>query len=145
MLYGAWRARGLKPSFGTADDQLAQAAAGGSVVVSTPSRRLSWQYVEDVADILVRSLDSRTVARPVYNTNGDAATFKEYGELLQQLAPDADVHIDETPDDSDPLPYDFDDAAFRTEIGYGKQHSLEGGLRASLAQYVAADEMEGVR
>jgi nucleoside-diphosphate-sugar epimerase len=144
VLYGAWRARGLKPSFGTAEDQLAQAAAGGSVVVSTPGKRLSWQYIEDVADILVRTLDSDTVARPVYNTNGDVATFRNYGELLQRHAPNADVRIDETQEEGDPLPYAFDDAAFRTDIGYGKQHSLEDGLRASLAQYVAAQE-SGVR
>ncbi len=138
VLYGAWRERGLKPVFGSATDQVLQAMRGEPVVVSTPEKRINWQYIEDVSDLLIRTLSAPTPAEAAYNTNGHVASFREYAELLMELVPGADIEISENEDESAfVLPFDFDDTAFRRDIGYGKQHTLADGLAAALAVYSA--------
>jgi UDP-glucose 4-epimerase len=138
ILYGAWRARGLKPSFGTTDDQIWQAASGGPVIIRSPRTIINWQYVEDVADIVVRTLYAPEIGRPVYNTSGEIATFADYGARLAELVPQATVRIDEASDDVPVVPFDFDDSAFAAEVGYERRHTLAKGLEAALAIYASA-------
>ncbi len=138
ILYGAWRARGLKPSFGSEEDPLWQAASGGPVVIRSPRTTINWQYIEDVADIVVRTLYAPGVGRRVYNTSGEIASFADYGAYLAQLAPQATVRIEETSDDAPVVPFDLDDSAFTAEVGYGRRHTLADGLKAALAIYATA-------
>ena len=141
VLYGAWRARGLKPVFGAATDQVLQAVRGGPVVIENPERRINWQYIEDVADIVIRTLTATGIERAVYNTSGDVASLREYGRTLGELVPGADIQIREDAGDDDfVLPVDFDDTGFRDDVGYAQRHTLAEGLAASLALYSASME-----
>jgi len=144
IIYGAWRVRGLRPSFGTASDPIAQAVLGEPVVIHHPSERRNWQYVEDVASVLVRSLDAPRTIQGVFNTSGVVANFRELGTVLEELVPGADVTYDEAGSAGPTVPYEFDDSAFRHQIGYGKRHELRQGISKVVSTY-AADQISGGR
>ena len=52
---------------------------------------INWQYVEDIADIIVRGLDTPVAEGTVANTTGEVLSARETLTLLQELVPGAQV------------------------------------------------------
>ncbi len=136
VVYGPWRARGLKASFGQDGDPLREAALGLPVVVSRPGRTLNWLYVEDAADALIQALSAEKPIEPIYDLSGEVASMRRLGELLRELAPEGEITIDESGDGEAELSMAaLDDGPFRTDTGWEPQYTFRDGVAATMAAY----------
>jgi nucleoside-diphosphate-sugar epimerase len=52
---------------------------------------INWQYVEDIAQILMNAIDMPYRGIPVYNTSGEVLSMRETLEILRELAPRAKI------------------------------------------------------
>lgn len=137
VVYGPGRLRGYM-SF---PSELIRAAAFDEAVeVPIADQPINWQYVGDVAALIVHALAAPAPRDLVFNTWGDVRTFREAGELLQQLAPNVSVAFSEDPVDDGhrallDAPSAFDDSELRQQLGYAPAFTLERGLRDSFRAF----------
>jgi UDP-glucose 4-epimerase len=139
VLYGPWRLRGWEASFGQPTDPVRAAVAGARVVVHDPELRVNWLYVEDASALVCRALETPTPEAHVFNTSGEAATRREFSELIAAHVPGADLVVEEDLDSPRAPSADgsgeFDDEPLRRELGYATHHSLDEGIAKTVAEY----------
>jgi nucleoside-diphosphate-sugar epimerase len=134
VVYGAGRLRGYMsyPSH-----MIREAAAGRAVHVAYSRQRLHWQYVEEVAEMMVAALAAdRPGGGRTYNGLGDSRSFAEAGAIIARERPDVAVTFGE---DADPAlagtVEDYDAAGFAAAYGYRAGWPLERGIADALATY----------
>ena len=139
VVYGPGRLRGYMtfPS-----DLIRRVAVGEEVQVPIADQELNWQYVEDVASLMVHCLDAPTPEDVAFNTWGDVRTFREAGEILQHLAPEASITFSEIASDDgqralQQAPAAFDDSELRSQLGYAPAFTLERGVTAAFDAFQA--------
>ncbi len=150
VLYGPWRARGLKASFGQDGDVLREAALGLPVVIRRPERTLNWLYVADAAALLMLALHASPPLDPIFDVSGEVASMRDFGGLVRALAPLAKVTVDEAPDalheqGDEVFMFALDESALRSQLGWERRYSLREGVAATLAAYARAAETLGPR
>jgi UDP-glucose 4-epimerase len=148
VVYGPWRARGLRASFGQEGDLFRDAALGRAVVVRHPGRTLNWLYVEDAAALLARALQVSPPPDVVFDVNGEVASLRTVSDVLRELLPAARIIVEEAEDDTpaaDPeiVMSAFDESALIGQIGAGPRRTLREGIEATLAAYARAAMVEG--
>ena len=134
IVYGPGRASGATSFVSAA----AQAAAERRPVhIGYGDQRLNWQYVDDVAAMVLAALDAPRPSRTVFTTSGDVRTIREAGQLLREIVPDVEVVIaDGRFDGVDGLtdfPVLFDDRGLRDELGFTWRCDLRQGLERTVA------------
>jgi nucleoside-diphosphate-sugar epimerase len=134
VVYGPWRARGLRASFGQEGDLLRDAALGRPVVVRQPGRTLNWLYVEDAARLLVRSLEVPLPPDAVFDVNGEVASLRTVSDLVRELLPAVRITLQEG-NEPDVVIGTFDETALIDQVGPGPRHSLRQGIEATLVAY----------
>jgi nucleoside-diphosphate-sugar epimerase len=138
VVYGAGRLRGYMsyPSH-----LMREAAIGKTVHVKYGPQRLHWQYVEEIADMMVAVLVSaRRGTGKTYNAFGDTRSWSDAAAIIQTLRPACRVSLG---NELDPALKDvvehFSAAGFSNDYGYELKWPLERGIAATLDTY---DEME---
>lgn len=134
MVYGAGRLRGFM-SFPS--ELIRRVALGERVEVPLPDCVVNWQYVGDVASLLVQCLDGAMPADIVFNTNGDVRTFRDAATVLSELVPGAKVMLASGPDGRAHetlvhAPPAYDDSALRAQLQYDGPTSLERGIALTI-------------
>lgn len=94
----------------------ATAAAQGEATTLPygPDQRVCMAYVEDVANLIVRSLIGPLPHHLVYNVGGHIVTYAEIARMATGLIPDAVIAFGS--DERSDLPYLIDDARARAEL-----------------------------
>ncbi len=133
IVYGPGRKSGVT-SF--VSEAVEAAAAGRPVRVAYGDQVLNWQYVDDVAGMLLAALDAPRPPRTVYTTTGDVRSIRDVGDAISRLVPGADVHVEDGRfDGTDGLtefPVNFDDTGLREDLGFRWQCDIERGVRDTL-------------
>lgn len=125
VVYGPGRVRGAS-AFVSA---LAKPALGQPASVPFGDDVVDWQYVEDVADLLVTCAFTPRTRTQVFNTQFDTRSIKEAGEYVQQLIPEAQISYQAG---EFGVAWELDDSLLREEVGFKPAYSMERGLRAIL-------------
>jgi UDP-glucose 4-epimerase len=133
VVFGPGRLRGYM-SFPS--DLIREVAMGESVEMPIADEPIHWQYVEEVAAVVIAALGARRTSDIVFNPCGDSATFRRVGEILARLAPEAKVTFSPTAADEGQralleIPFEYDDSEFCNQVGYEKRFSFEDGVAAS--------------
>lgn len=125
VVYGPGRVRGAS-AFVSA---LAKPALGEPASVPYGDDVVDWQYVQDVADLLVTCAFTPKTRTQVFNTRFDTRSVKEAGDYVRQLIPDASITYQ--PGEFG-VAWELDDSLLREEVGFEPSYSMERGLRAIL-------------
>lgn len=139
VVYGPGRLRGYM-SFPS--ELIRRAAVGEAVEVPIADQEINWQYVADVAALIIHCLHAPTPKDVVFNTWGDVRTFRDAGQILQQLAPDAPIAFSHAALDDGhrallAAPAAFDDSELRRQLGYVPTFTLERGVREAFTAFRA--------
>lgn len=89
----------------------------------------NWQYVEDAARALVMAGYAEKTATRAFTSEGDIRSTAEVAQVMRTLVPGADITL--RPGAAD-VPYKFDTAPLRVEIGCRAEWTIERGVE----QYV---------
>jgi UDP-glucose 4-epimerase len=134
VVYGAGRERGGSAFLNEVIDRAAQ---GQSAAVRFGDARVSFVYVEDVAEQYVALLkaDRAVLARRrFFNTGGDTATVRELAETVRGVIPEARIEVTSSGErDLGGLASRVSDRSFEEEVGYKRRFTpLEVGVRAQV-------------
>jgi nucleoside-diphosphate-sugar epimerase len=137
VVYGPGRLRGYM-SFPS--EMIRRAAEGRPIEVPVADLAINWQYVEDVAALMVQALDAPPLTGDAFNTSGDVRTFRAAAEVLAGLAPAAQITFHDEPRDIGETtllgaPAAFDDRELREQLGWAPAYSLEDGVARSFALF----------
>ncbi|WP_273846769.1 NAD-dependent epimerase/dehydratase family protein [Rubrobacter calidifluminis] len=122
VVYGPGRIRGASAFV----NELVKPALGEAANVPFGDDVVDWQYVEDVAHLLVRCVDSPRTVRAVFNTQFDRRSVREAGEYVKRLIPSA--RITYQPGEFG-VAWELDDTALQEEIGFRPAFRMEDGMR----------------
>ncbi|MGH3327404.1 MAG: NAD-dependent epimerase/dehydratase family protein [Streptomycetales bacterium] len=125
LVYGPGRVRGASAFV----NELVKPAVGQPASVPFGDDVVDWQYVEDVAELLVKCAYAPRTQTPVFNTAFGARSIREAGDYVGQLVPGA--RISYQPGEFG-IAWQLDDALLQHEIGFTPDYSMERGLRAVL-------------
>jgi nucleoside-diphosphate-sugar epimerase len=136
VVYGAGRLRGYMsyPSH-----LMREAAKADAVTVRYGDQRLHWQYVEEVASMVLAALRSdRRSPGDVYNAFGDCRSWRDVAAALQSLRPELAVEIrDEIDDALAGTVEDYQASGFTRDYGVVREWPLEAGIADTLRTYKA--------
>ena len=127
VVYGPGRVRGASSFV----NELIKPAIGEAADVPFGDDVVDWQYVEDIADLIVKCVDLPKTKTAVFNTQFDTRSIREAGEYVQKLIPSAQISYQSG---EFGIAWELDDSVLQEEIGFEPGYSMERGLR-SLMQH----------
>ena len=122
VVYGPGRVRGASAFV----NELVKPALGEPASVPFGDDVVDWQYVEDIAELLVKCIDLPKTRTPVFNTRFDVRSLREAGAYVASLIPSADITYE--PGEFG-IAWELDDSVLQEEIGFEPKFSMERGLR----------------
>jgi UDP-glucose 4-epimerase len=125
IVYGPGRVRGASAFV----NELVRAGLGEPAVVPFGDDVVDWQYVEDIADLVVKCLGVPKTRTTVFNTRFDVRSIREAGDYICKLVPGARISYE--PGEFG-IAWELDDSVLQAEIGFEPRFSMERGLRASI-------------
>ncbi len=125
-VYGLGRNRG-KTSFTTV--MVEKAVRGEPYTVPFATDLYDWQYVDDVAEVILKALDAPSTMTRVFNTQGDVRPVYEGVEYLKTLVPEAELS---TEPGEVGIAWEYDTAPLREELGFVPRHTMEMGILKTL-------------
>lgn len=137
LVYGAGRQRGYMTF---ASELIRSASLGLPIEIPIADQPIHWQYVEEVALMVLASLAADRTEDLCFNPCGETRPFRVLGETLAGLEPNLRVDYASEPrnDGEDALctlPHAYDDTAFRDQLGYAPRFTLETGTRRAFEAY----------
>jgi nucleoside-diphosphate-sugar epimerase len=128
VVYGVARDQGMTSKTTVA----ILAAATGNAYTIPFSGNVSWLFAGEVASAFIRSVSCDRTGAPVFDLNGKLASVQEGMNLLQSLAPEAQIAIT-----GEPLafPMDHSDEPLKEYIGDYGQVPLEQGIRDTYERF----------
>ncbi len=93
-----------------------------------------FQYVEDVANVFVNSLDRPYSGAKSYNLRGAVVTLADFHATLAKVLPDAATLVT-TGKTQIAIAYDLSDDGLQRDLGPMPQTSLEDGIRQTVALF----------
>ncbi len=121
LVYGPGRVRGATAFV---NELLLKPPVGQPAVVPYGDDVVDWEYVEDVASLMVKCLHVERTKTAVFNTQFDPRRIKEAGSFVQSLFPEASITY---------LPgrfglaWELDDSLLQQEIGFKPEYPMERG------------------
>jgi nucleoside-diphosphate-sugar epimerase len=129
-VYGIGRERGLS-SFTT--EMIRQTAAGEPYEVPFGDDTIDWQYVEDVSEIILRSIEVDSTKTRVFNTRGDVRPVRSGVDYLRTLLPDAQLTVKPG---TFGIAWEYDTTPLETELGFVPGVIMEEGILKTLNGYL---------
>lgn len=127
LVYGPGRVRGAS-SF--VNELIVKPALGQPASVPCGDDTVDWQYVEDLAALLVKCVDLPKTKTSVFNTQFDRRSIREAGAYVSTLIPDADITYQ--PGEFG-IAWELDDSRLQEEIGFEPRFPMERGIREVIA------------
>jgi len=130
-VYGVGRIRG-KSSFTT--KMIEMAARGESYTVPFGDDLVDWQYIDDVARLMVLALEhsGRTKTR-VFNTQGDVRPVVDGVNYLRKIAPQAKLNVE---GGKFGIAWRYDTTPLEAEVGFKPGYSMERGIDKTYAAFL---------
>lgn len=122
VAYGPGRVRGASAFV----NELIKPALGEPASVPFGDDVVDWQYVEDIADLLVKCIDLPRTKTSVFNTQFDRRSIREAGDYVTKLIPSA--RITYQPGEFG-IAWELDDSTLQQEVGFTPKFSMEEGLQ----------------
>jgi len=91
---------------------------------------VNWQYVEDIAAVIVRALHVPTTRTRVFNTTGEVITMRQTVDVLAELLPNARLELEPG---RTGLVWCVDAAALREQLGVGAPVTVREGIARTVA------------
>ncbi len=127
LVYGPGRVRGASAFV---NELIVKPALGQPASVPCGDDVVDWQYVEDLAALLVKCVDLPRMKTPVFNTQFDRRSIREAGAYVKALIPSADITYQ--PGEFG-IAWELDDSRLQDEIGFTPQYPMERGIREVIA------------
>jgi nucleoside-diphosphate-sugar epimerase len=128
-VYGLGRLVG-KSSFTTT--MIEAAALGKPYLVPCSDDTVDWQYVEDIARLIVLALDAPMPKTLAFNTKGDVRPVMEGVKYLQALAPEAKFTFE---GGKFGVFWRLDTSVLEAELGFKPEYNLEKGILKTFNQF----------
>lgn len=122
VVYGPGRVRGASSFV----NELVKPALGEPARVPFGDDLVDWQYVEDIAALIAKCVETPRTRTTVFNTQFDPRSIKAAGEYVKKLIPNADISHE--PGEFG-IAWELDDSLLQEEIGFKPEYSMERGLR----------------
>ena len=91
---------------------------------------VNWQYVEDIATIIIRAAQAPPTRAHVFNTTGDVITMRETVKVLTDLLPGAPLELEPG---MTGLTWRYDTTTLEAEIGPPPPVAVADGFRRTIA------------
>jgi nucleoside-diphosphate-sugar epimerase len=127
LVYGPGRVRGASAFV---NELIVKPALGQPASVPCGDDVVDWQYVEDLAALLVKCVDLPRTKTLAFNTRFDWRSILEAGDYVRTLIPTADITY--RPGEFG-IAWDLDDPRLQEEIGFAPQYPMERGIREVIA------------
>lgn len=126
IVYGYGRLRGATAFV---NELFAKPALGQPGRVPFGDDEIDWQYVEDVAQLLLTCLKVPTTRTRVFNTQGDVRPMREALAYVKSLLPEADLQLE--PGKFGIL-WRCDTRELQEETGFVPRYRMEEGIRKTI-------------
>jgi nucleoside-diphosphate-sugar epimerase len=128
VVYGVGRDQGL-----TSKTTVALLAAAAGRGYDIPFRgAISWLHAGEVASAFLKAVSKLREGAPVFDINGVATSVEKSLELMQKIAPGAQITCSGAPL---PFPMDLSDAPVRAHLGDYGFIPLDDGMRETYAAF----------
>ena len=128
VVYGVGRDQGL-----TSKTTVALLAAAAGRPYDIPFRgAISWLHAGEVASAFLKAVSKEREGAPVFDINGIASTVEHSLELLQRVAPGAQITCSGS---ALPFPMNLSDEPVRGHLGQYGSVPLEEGMRSTLESF----------
>lgn len=127
LVYGPGRVRGASAFV---NEMILNPALGRPASVPSGDDVVDWQYVEDLAALMVKCVDLPKTRTSIFNTQFDRRSIREAGDYVKTLIPSAEITYQ--PGDFG-IAWELDDSLLQEEIGFEPQFSMERGIQHVIA------------
>jgi len=128
-VYGVGRLVG-RSAFTTS--MIEAAALGKPYAVPFADDSVDWQYVEDVARLVVHAAEAPMPKALAFNTRGDVRPVTDGVRYLERLAPDARFTLE---GGKFGICWKVDTSVLEAELGFQPEHTLEKGILKTFNQF----------
>jgi len=104
-------------------------ATGRPLDIPNPEEKGDWLYVKDAVKAILALWKNEIPGQRIYNVAGGVHSIREVIEIARMIRPDARVHYSEMGASLSPYPTAYDDSAFRSEVGFAPDYSIEAAVR----------------
>jgi len=125
VIYGPGRVRGASAFV---NELIVNPALGKPAVVDNGDDVIDWQYVEDVARMLVKCSEVGPTKTKIFNTSFDIKSVKTAGEYVKTLT---GVSVSYNPGTFG-IAWELDDSRLQEEIGFEPEYTMEKGIKTMI-------------
>ena len=126
IVYGPGRTRGAT-SF--VHKLMIEPALGKPVLVPYGDDVIDWQYVEDIASLVIKCSKVGPTITHIFNTRFDVRSIQEARDFVKTLIPDADITLEPG---AFGIVWKLDDSPLQSEIGFTPEFPMERGILATM-------------
>ncbi|MBS0222367.1 MAG: NAD(P)-dependent oxidoreductase [Proteobacteria bacterium] len=90
---------------------------------------INWQYVEDIAEILVKGITAPYLGIDVYNTTGEVTTMRSAVALVKTLAPGLSATLEKGTAE---IVWRYDASRLASDVGFDNPTRIADGFRMTL-------------
>jgi UDP-glucose 4-epimerase len=126
IVYGPGRTRGAT-SF--VHKLMIEPALGKPTVVPYGDDVIDWQYVEDIASLVIKCSKVGQTRTHIFNTKFDIRSIGEAKKYVESIIPDADITLEPG---TFGIAWKLDDSLLQEEIGFIPEFSMEKGILSTI-------------
>jgi UDP-glucose 4-epimerase len=126
IVYGPGRTRGAT-SF--VHKLMIEPALGMPAVVPYGDEVIDWQYVEDIASLIIKCSNAGPTKTTIFNTRFDVRSIREAKKYVESVMPGADITLEPG---TFGIAWKLNDSLLQQEIGFIPQFSMEKGILSTI-------------
>ncbi len=135
LVYGPGRKRGASAFV---NRMMQEAALDQPVVVPYGDDEVDWQYVEDIARLVITCAKAQPPRTRIFNTRCDVRSIREAGAHIQTLLPKTRIQYEPGVFG---IAWELEADALQAEIGFEWKYRMEAGIRKTIDYYRAQAEL----